>query len=330
MIFYDSARTKRERREKRCALGPYFMVERVSADILGPDHLYTVPLGSDGVLPGSSSQTVVLTLPLEGTRAPRGLLNLTNLWRLVGNTQSAWEGRRREGADSLRLAVSGRHCVVPSLRAARDSAHYYRKHTSFVLSPLKTFDAPSEEKPTAAKLDGEHAAGSPVTGRWRAESERPERASWRRAQFCAAEQGVKALAGPLQAIPEMDFEPSPAEPLGNVERSLRAPAELLPDARSYMPAAYEEFGMAARLRAARTLTRSPSGSSPLRELLARLFRVQPHLDICFLQPVSFAMEAERPEHPLCSRCPRAPRRRRAAAAPTSWKQPAPERTKPSR
>ncbi|XP_058407370.1 rho guanine nucleotide exchange factor 33 isoform X2 [Diceros bicornis minor] len=118
------------------------------------------------------------------------------------------------------------------------------------------------------------------------------------AQFCAAEQDVKALAGPLQAIPEMDFEPSPAEPLGNVERSLRAPAELLPDARGYVPAAYEEFEYGGEIFA----LPAPYDEEPFQA--PALFEncspasSESSLDICFLRPVSFAMEAERPEHPL--------------------------------
>ncbi|XP_070333156.1 rho guanine nucleotide exchange factor 33 isoform X9 [Odocoileus virginianus] len=118
------------------------------------------------------------------------------------------------------------------------------------------------------------------------------------AQFCAAEQDVKALAGPLQAIPEMDFEPSPAEQLGNVERSLRAPAELLPDARSYVPAAYEEFEYGGEIFA----LPAPYDEEPFQA--PALFEncspasSESSLDICFLRPVSFAMEAERPEHPL--------------------------------
>ncbi|XP_064133248.1 rho guanine nucleotide exchange factor 33 isoform X2 [Loxodonta africana] len=118
------------------------------------------------------------------------------------------------------------------------------------------------------------------------------------AQFCAAEQDVKALAGPLQAIPEMDFEPAPAEPLGNVERSLRAPVELLPDARGFVPTAYEEFEYGGEIFA----LPAPYDEEPFQA--PALFEncspasSESSLDICFLRPVSFAMEAERPEHPL--------------------------------
>ncbi|EDM02762.1 rCG61521, isoform CRA_c [Rattus norvegicus] len=118
------------------------------------------------------------------------------------------------------------------------------------------------------------------------------------AQFCAAEQDVKALAGPLQAIPEMDFEPSPAEPLGNVERSLRGPPELLPDARGFVPAGYEEFEYGGEIFA----LPAPYDEEPF-QAPALFDNCSPassesSLDICFLRPVSFAMEAERPEHAL--------------------------------
>ncbi|XP_021109407.1 rho guanine nucleotide exchange factor 33 isoform X3 [Heterocephalus glaber] len=118
------------------------------------------------------------------------------------------------------------------------------------------------------------------------------------AQFCAAEQDVKALPGPLQAIPEMEFEPSQAEPLGNVERSLRGPAELLPDARGFVPAGYEEFEYGGEIFA----LPAPYDEEPFQA--PALFEncspasSESSLDICFLRPVSFAMEAERPEHPL--------------------------------
>ena len=118
------------------------------------------------------------------------------------------------------------------------------------------------------------------------------------AQFCAAEQDVKALAGPLQAIPEMDFEPSSAEPLGNVERSLRGPPELLPDARGFVPAGYEEFEYGGEIFA----LPAPYDEEPF-QAPALFDNCSPassesSLDICFLRPVSFAMEAERPEHAL--------------------------------
>nr|XP_042122911.1 rho guanine nucleotide exchange factor 33 [Peromyscus maniculatus bairdii] len=118
------------------------------------------------------------------------------------------------------------------------------------------------------------------------------------AQFCAAEQDVKALAGPLQSIPEMDFEPSPAEPLGNVERSLRGPPELLPDARGFVPAGYEEFEYGGEIFA----LPAPYDEEPF-QAPALFDNCSPassesSLDICFLRPVSFAMEAERPEHAL--------------------------------
>ncbi|XP_004410060.1 PREDICTED: rho guanine nucleotide exchange factor 33 isoform X1 [Odobenus rosmarus divergens] len=118
------------------------------------------------------------------------------------------------------------------------------------------------------------------------------------AQFCAAEQDVKALAGPLQAIPEMDFEPSPAEPLGNVERSLRTPAELLPDARGFVPAGYEEFEYGGEIFALPAPYDEEPYQAPALFENCSPASSESSLDICFLRPVSFAMEAERPEHPL--------------------------------
>ncbi|XP_040586934.1 rho guanine nucleotide exchange factor 33 isoform X10 [Mesocricetus auratus] len=118
------------------------------------------------------------------------------------------------------------------------------------------------------------------------------------AQFCTAEQDVKALAGPLQAIPEMDFEPSPAEPLGNVERSLRGPPELLPDARGFVPAGYEEFEYGGEIFALPAPYDEEPFQAPVLFDNCSPASSESSLDICFLRPVSFAMEAERPEHAL--------------------------------
>uniref|UniRef100_A0A8C5JY85 Rho guanine nucleotide exchange factor 33 n=1 Tax=Jaculus jaculus TaxID=51337 RepID=A0A8C5JY85_JACJA len=119
------------------------------------------------------------------------------------------------------------------------------------------------------------------------------------AQFCAAEQDVKALAGPLQSIPEMDFEPSPAaEPLGHVERSLRAQAEMLPDPRGYVSAAYDEFEYGGELFALPAPYDEEPFQAPVLFENCSPASSESSLDICFLRPVSFAVEAERPEHAL--------------------------------
>ncbi|CAH6779603.1 Arhgef33 [Phodopus roborovskii] len=118
------------------------------------------------------------------------------------------------------------------------------------------------------------------------------------AQFCTAEQDVKALTGPLQAIPEMDFEPSPAEPLGNVERSLRGQPELLPDARGFVPASYEEFEYGGEIFALPAPYNEEPFQAPALFDNCSPASSESSLDICFLRPVSFAMEAERPEHAL--------------------------------
>lgn len=63
------------------------MVERVSAEHPWPtSHLYTVPLGSDGYFRDPLHKRL-FSLSHLGDQGSWGLLNLTNLWRLVGNTQ---------------------------------------------------------------------------------------------------------------------------------------------------------------------------------------------------------------------------------------------------
>ena len=79
------------------------MVERVSAEHPWPtSHLYTVPLGSDGYFRDPLHKRL-FSLSHLGDQGSWGLLNLTSLWRLVGNTEEP--GRAgEEGADSLRLS----------------------------------------------------------------------------------------------------------------------------------------------------------------------------------------------------------------------------------
>ncbi|XP_037663215.1 rho guanine nucleotide exchange factor 33 isoform X4 [Choloepus didactylus] len=164
--------------------------------------------------------------------------------------------------------------------------------------PAVTHLMPPVKKSQQQSLMESMLPGKP--SEWEMESRKHERPEslLAPAQFCAAEQDVKALAGPLQAIPEMDFEPAPAEPLGNVERSLRAPAELLTDARGFVPAGYEEFEYGGEIFA----LPAPYDEEPFQA--PALFEncspasSESSLDICFLRPVSFAMEAERPEHAL--------------------------------
>uniref|UniRef100_A0A8C6QWQ0 Rho guanine nucleotide exchange factor 33 n=1 Tax=Nannospalax galili TaxID=1026970 RepID=A0A8C6QWQ0_NANGA len=164
--------------------------------------------------------------------------------------------------------------------------------------PAVTHLMPSVKKGQQQSLMDSMQPGKPSD--WEMEGRKHERPEslMAPAQFCPAEQDVKALAGPLQAIPEMDFEPAPAEPLGNVERALRGPTELLPDARGFVPAAYEEFEYGGELFA----LPAPYDEEPF-QAPALFDNCSPassesSLDICFLRPVSFAMEAERPEHAL--------------------------------
>ncbi|XP_004451304.1 rho guanine nucleotide exchange factor 33 isoform X5 [Dasypus novemcinctus] len=164
--------------------------------------------------------------------------------------------------------------------------------------PAVTHLMPPVKKSQQQSLMESMQPGKP--SEWEMESRKHERPEslLAPAQFCAAEQDVKALAGPLQAIPEMDFEPAPAEPLGNVERSLRAPAELLTDARGFVPAGYEEFEYGGEIFALPAPYDEEPFQAPVLFENCSPASSESSLDICFLRPVSFAMEAERPEHAL--------------------------------
>ncbi|GAB1301356.1 Rho guanine nucleotide exchange factor 33 [Apodemus speciosus] len=192
--------------------------------------------------------------------------------------------------------------------AGQEAVHDSGVHSEEMLQPYPSTSssapavthlmAPAKKGQQQQSLMESMQPGKP--GDWEMEGRKHERPEslLAPAQFCAAEQDVKALAGPLQAIPEMDFEPSPAEPLGNVERSLRGPPELLPDARGFVPAGYEEFEYGGEIFA----LPAPYDEEPF-QAPALFDNCSPassesSLDICFLRPVSFAMEAERPEHAL--------------------------------
>uniref|UniRef100_F7BWU0 Rho guanine nucleotide exchange factor 33 n=2 Tax=Ornithorhynchus anatinus TaxID=9258 RepID=F7BWU0_ORNAN len=131
---------------------------------------------------------------------------------------------------------------------------------------------------------------------WEAEgrrAERPESAP-APALFCSPEQELKGLSAPLQAIPEMDYDsagPGPAE------RAARSAADLLSDARAFVPG-YEEFDYGGELFA----LPAPYEDEPFQNLA--LFEncspasSESSLDICFLRPVSFTLDPDRAEHPL--------------------------------
>ncbi|XP_074060392.1 rho guanine nucleotide exchange factor 33 [Macrotis lagotis] len=113
------------------------------------------------------------------------------------------------------------------------------------------------------------------------------------AQFCASEQDLKALAAPLQAIPEMDFDCSLPEA---AERPARAPAELLADSRAFVPG-YEDFEYGGELFSLPApYEEEPFQSLPLFEACSPASS-ESSLDICFLRPVSFGLEADRAEPP---------------------------------
>ncbi|XP_031806246.1 rho guanine nucleotide exchange factor 33 isoform X8 [Sarcophilus harrisii] len=115
------------------------------------------------------------------------------------------------------------------------------------------------------------------------------------AQFCGPEQDLKALAAPLQAIPEMDYDSALPDPVANLDRALRAPAELLTDSRPFVPS-YEEFEYGGEIFTLPAPYEEETFQSlPLFEACSPASS-ESSLDICFLRPVSFTMEAERTEH----------------------------------
>ncbi|XP_060042879.1 rho guanine nucleotide exchange factor 33 isoform X3 [Erinaceus europaeus] len=161
--------------------------------------------------------------------------------------------------------------------AVRDSG----LHADDMLQPYPPSSAPAithllppgKKGPQPSLLDG-LPPGKP--GDW--EHERPD--------FCTAEPDVPALPGPLQAIPELDFEAPQAEPLGRGQERFGS-------------AAYDDFEFGAELFA---LPAAPYEEEPFQA--PALFDTgsnassESSLDICFLRPVSFALDAERPEHAL--------------------------------
>uniref|UniRef100_F6PRP1 Rho guanine nucleotide exchange factor 33 n=1 Tax=Monodelphis domestica TaxID=13616 RepID=F6PRP1_MONDO len=114
-------------------------------------------------------------------------------------------------------------------------------------------------------------------------------------QFCTSEQDLKSLAAPLQAIPEMDYDAALPDPVANLERSIRAPAELLSDSRTFVPS-YEEFEYGGEIFTLPAPYEEETFQSlPLFEACSPASS-ESSLDICFLRPVSFTMEPERTEH----------------------------------
>ncbi|XP_027720834.1 rho guanine nucleotide exchange factor 33 [Vombatus ursinus] len=190
---------------------------------------------------------------------------------------------------------------VPGPEAVRDSGGI---HSEEMLQPYPAATSPGsavthlmpQVKKSQPQTLMEHIQpGKPCD--WEMEGRKHERPENLLAptQFCPTEQDLKALAGPLQAIPEMDYDPTLPDAVGNLERSIRAPAELLSDSRSFVPS-YEEFEYGGEIfTLPAPYEEEPFQSLPLFEACSPASS-ESSLDICFLRPVSFTMEPERTDH----------------------------------
>ncbi|XP_073195922.1 rho guanine nucleotide exchange factor 33 isoform X2 [Lepidochelys kempii] len=130
---------------------------------------------------------------------------------------------------------------------------------------------------------------------WEVEARKHERPENILASSQFPEQELKAMSIPLQAIPEMEYETPPADPMGNAERSVRTSMELLQDARSFAPN-YEELDYGGEV-----FTLPGPYEDETFQNLALFENCSPassesSLDICFLRPVSFTVEPDRTDH----------------------------------
>ncbi|XP_014376017.1 rho guanine nucleotide exchange factor 33 isoform X3 [Alligator sinensis] len=166
---------------------------------------------------------------------------------------------------------------------------------------LKKHLMPQMKKPQHTMMENISAVKAPE---WEVEGRKHERPENLLASSQFTEQELKALTATLQAIPEMEYETPPAEPMANVERPARTSAELLQDARSFMPS-YEEFDYGGEV-----FTLPGPYEDETFQNLALFENCSPassesSLDICFLRPVNFTVEPERTEHtvqPLPKNC----------------------------
>ncbi|XP_068009131.1 rho guanine nucleotide exchange factor 33 [Melanerpes formicivorus] len=188
---------------------------------------------------------------------------------------------------------------TPSAASIRDSGiHSEETIQSFPPAPSSGTTTPHlmppVKKPQPAVMENLQAVKPPD---WEMESRKHERPENILGSSQLTEQELKALATPLQSIPEMEYEAPPADAVGNAERAIRSSVELLQDARTFAPS-YEEFEY-------------PGEVFPLPgpyeedafQNLALFENCSPassesSLDICFLRPVNFTSEPERTEHAL--------------------------------
>ncbi|XP_039388591.1 rho guanine nucleotide exchange factor 33 [Mauremys reevesii] len=202
-----------------------------------------------------------------------------------------------KGLASQCASASQEVSQTPSTTAVRDSGI----HSEEVMQP---FPAAPSSSTTATHLVSQMKKNQPAmmeniqAGKpsdWEMEARKHERPENILASSQFPEQELKAMSIPLQAIPEMEYETPPADPMGNAERSVRTSMELLQDGRSFAPN-YEELDYG---REVFTLP-GPYEDETFQNLA--LFETcspassESSLDICFLRPVSFTVEPDRTDH----------------------------------
>uniref|UniRef100_A0A8C8RG45 Rho guanine nucleotide exchange factor 33 n=1 Tax=Pelusios castaneus TaxID=367368 RepID=A0A8C8RG45_9SAUR len=188
---------------------------------------------------------------------------------------------------------------TPSATSLRDSGiHSEEAMQPFPQAPSSSATAthlmPQMKKNQPAGMENIQA-GKPAD--WDVEGRKHERPENILAPSQFPEQELKAMAIPLQAIPEMEYETPPADLMGNVERSVRTSVELLQDPRIFAPS-YEELDYGGDIF---TLP-GPYEEETFQNLA--LFETcspassESSLDICFLRPVNFTVEPDRTDHSL--------------------------------
>ncbi|XP_043400078.1 rho guanine nucleotide exchange factor 33 [Chelonia mydas] len=202
-----------------------------------------------------------------------------------------------KGLASQCASASQEGSQTPSTAAIRDSGiHSEEVMQLFPAAPSSSTAAthlmPQMKKNQPAMMENIQT-GKPSD--WEMEARKHERPENILASSQFPEQELKAMSIPLQAIPEMEYETPPADPMGNAERSVRTSMELLQDARSFAPN-YEELDYGGEV-----FTLPGPYEDETFQNLALFENCSPassesSLDICFLRPVSFTVEPDRTDH----------------------------------
>uniref|UniRef100_K7GCS0 Rho guanine nucleotide exchange factor 33 n=1 Tax=Pelodiscus sinensis TaxID=13735 RepID=K7GCS0_PELSI len=202
-----------------------------------------------------------------------------------------------KGLASQWASVGQEVSPTPSTTSIRDSGiHAEELMQSFPAASSSSAAAmhlmPQMKKSQPALMENLQA-GKP--SEWEVEARKHERPENILTSSQFSEQELKATSISLQAIPEMDYEALPADPMGNAERSARTSMELLQDARSFAPS-YEELDYGGEV-----FTLPGAYEEEAFPGLALFENCSPassesSLDICFLRPISFTVESDRTDH----------------------------------